>query len=252
MQPLAIVLICKTEPFLNGQFYIIALTNRVSENFSLKTAVFSSATSCVTACQLGCTLSCMTVGVYIRVSTTSQKVDSQRAEIQHWLNTHAYQPENIRWYQDKETGRTTDRPAFRKLQTDIFNSTIKTVIVWKLDRLARKIKDGVNIIADWCEQGVRIVSTTQQIYLSGPAGHLFASMLFGIAEIELQHAKERQAAGIAVAKEKGIYTGRKKGTTKAKPEWAHELQAKGLTAPEIANVLGVAERTVFRYLTELD
>jgi DNA invertase Pin-like site-specific DNA recombinase len=141
-----------------------------------------------------------------------------------------------------------DRPAFRKLQADIFNGTVKTVIVWKLDRLARKIKDGVNIIADWCEQGVRIVSTTQQIDLSGPAGHLFASMLFGIAEIELQHVKERQAAGIAVAKEKGIYQGRKKGTTKAKPERVRELQARGLTALEIANALNVSERTVFRYL----
>jgi DNA invertase Pin-like site-specific DNA recombinase len=38
---------------------------------------------------------------------------------------------------------------------------VKTVFVWKLDRMARKIKDGVNIIADWCEHGVRIVSTTQ-------------------------------------------------------------------------------------------
>ena len=192
----------------------------------------------------------MSVGVYIRVSTTSQQLDSQRAEIQQWLDTQGYQSEDTKWYEDKESGRTIDRPAFQQLQTDIFNGRIKTVIVWKLDRLARSIKDGVNIIADWCDNGVRIVSTTQQIDLSGIMGHLLASMLFGIAEIELQYTKERQAAGIAAAKKRGVYTGRQKGTTKAKPERIQELKAKGLTVKEITNALGISERTVFRYLKE--
>ena len=93
-----------------------------------------------------------------------------------------------------------------------------------------------------------MVSVTQQIDLSGTVGQLIASLLFGIAEMELQHIKERQAAGIAVAKERGIYEGRKRGTTKAKPERAKALHAKGLTAQEIANALHVSERTVFRYL----
>ena len=100
-----------------------------------------------------------------------------------------------------------------QLQADIFNGRIKTVVVWKLGRLARKIKDGVTTIADWCDKGVRVMEINQQSDLNGPIGHLFASPLFGIAEIELQHAKERQAAGIILAKQKGVYTGRKKGTT---------------------------------------
>jgi len=64
----------------------------------------------------------------------------------------------------------------------------------------------------------------------------------------LQHAKERQAARIAVAKSRGTYKGRKKGTTKAKPKRARELAEQGLKPREIAHVLGVTERTVFRYL----
>jgi DNA invertase Pin-like site-specific DNA recombinase len=95
---------------------------------------------------------------------------------------------------------------------------------------------------------VRVVSVTQQIDLSGTIGHLIASLLFGIAEIEHQHIKERQAAGIAVAKKRGIYTGRKQGTTKAKPERARVLHAKGLKPQEIARALSVSERTIFRYL----
>jgi len=122
-------------------------------------------------------------------------------------------------------------------------------VVWKLDRLARNLKEGVNVLADWCQCGMRIISVTQQIDLSGPVGHLIASLLFGIAEIELQHAKERQAAGSALAKQRGVYTGRRRGTTKAPSARAHALRKQGLTVREIAQALGVKERTVYSYLT---
>ena len=77
-----------------------------------------------------------------------------------------------------------------------------------------------------------------------------ASVLFGVAEMELQHIKERQAAGIAAAKERGIYQGRKKRAFKGNPERARELQQKGLLQQEIAATLGVSERTVRRYLKD--
>jgi DNA invertase Pin-like site-specific DNA recombinase len=186
--------------------------------------------------------------VYIRVSSHSQNLDSQRAEITQWLNQNDFDLAKVQWFEDTESGTTLDRPAFKKMQKAIFNGEVKTVIVWKLDRLARKIKEGINTIADWCDKEIRIISTTQQIDLKGPTGHLLASMLFGIAEIELQHSKERQQAGIAVAKTKGIYTGRQKGATKSKPERALELKQKGLNEVEISMALNISERTVFRYL----
>jgi DNA invertase Pin-like site-specific DNA recombinase len=70
----------------------------------------------------------------------------------------------------------------------------------------------------------------------------------GLAEIELEYRQERQAAGIEVAKRKGIYKGRRKGTTKAEPSRASQLRAKGLTVAEIATALGTNKRTVQRYL----
>jgi DNA invertase Pin-like site-specific DNA recombinase len=82
------------------------------------------------------------------------------------------------------------------LQAAIFAGQIDTVVVWKLDRLARSLKEGVNVLADWCQRGVRVIAITQQIDLSGPVGNLIASLLFGIAEIELQQSKERQAIGM--------------------------------------------------------
>lgn len=188
------------------------------------------------------------IGVYTRVSSTSQKGDSQQAALTQWLASHGHDLAQVRWYADTETGRTLQRKGFQALQADIFRGEVKTVVVWKLDRLARSLREGVNVLADWCQRDVRVVSITQQIDLSGALGQLIASLLFGIAEIEHQHIKERQTAGIAVAKAKGKYKGRQKGTTKAKPERARILQAKGLTPQEIATALNISERTVFRYL----
>ncbi len=190
----------------------------------------------------------MTVACYVRVSPgRRQKDDSQRAEIQKWLDANGIDPRQVSWYADKESGRTVKREDFDRLQADIFHGKVKAVVLWKLDRLARRLRDGVNILADWCERGVKIVVVTQQIELNGAVGRMIAALLLGLAEIEWEYRKERQEAGIAVAKKKGVYQGRKAGTLKAKPDRAMTLKAKGLTVPEIATSLGVSERTVFRY-----
>jgi DNA invertase Pin-like site-specific DNA recombinase len=190
----------------------------------------------------------MSIGVYIRVSSQGQKADSQRAEIQRWLEAHGHALDAVQWFEDKETGATMHRGGFIRLQEAIFAGTVKTVIVWKLDRIARSMREGINTLSRWCECGVRVVSVTQQIDLSGTVGHLVAGVLFAVAEIELEHVKERQAAGVALAKQRGAYKGRKPGTTKANPQRARELRKKGMTLPEIAQAQGVDKRTVSRYL----
>jgi DNA invertase Pin-like site-specific DNA recombinase len=79
---------------------------------------------------------------------------------------------------------------------------------------------------------------------------MIAAVMLGLAEIELEYRRERQMAGIAVARKNGKFTGRKKGTTKAKPHRAKELKETGLTAPEIAKAMGTSLRTVWRYLEQ--
>jgi len=155
----------------------------------------------------------------------------------------------VQWFEDRDSATNLQREGFLKLQAAIFAGKIDTVVIWKLDRLARSLKEGVNVLADWCKRGVRVIAITQQIDLSGPVGHLIASLLFGIAEIELQHSKERQAIGIALARKRGVYTGRKSGTTKATPARARAMRKQGLTIPEIATALGVKQRTVYNYLS---
>lgn len=189
----------------------------------------------------------MSTAFYIRVSSPKgQKTDSQRAELEAWQKRQRLKA--VRWFEDRDSATNLQRTAFQQLQTAIFNGEIKTVVVWKLDRLARSLKDGINILADWCKRDVRVIAVTQQIDLSGTVGHLIASLLFGIAEMELQHVKERQAIGIALARQRGVYKGRQAGTTKATPTRAQRLKQQGLTVPEIANALNVSQRTVFNYL----
>src|SRR5262245_3647645 len=185
---------------------------------------------------------------YCRVSSPRQKTDSQKVEIMRWLQGCGITASAVQWFEDTETGTTLRRPAFARLQRAIVAGTIRTVVVWKLDRLSRRQRDGVNVLADWCERGVRGVVVTQQLDVHGAVGRMVASVLFGLAEIEAEYRRERQAAGITVAKWNGVYQGRQRGTTKANPARARALRARGLTIPEIALSLGLSPRTTFRYL----
>jgi len=192
------------------------------------------------------------IGVYVRVSTSGQKSYSQREEIQRWLDAHGHDEKSVQWFEDIQTGKTIARPAMQALQKAIFDGVVKTVVVYKLDRLARNFREGVDVVCDWCQQDIRVVSVTQQIDLSGTVGRMVAGVLFAIAEIELQHIRERQAAGIAAAKDKGVYQGRQKGTYKASPARARALKAKGMKPGEIMKALGIKSRTTLnKYLRSM-
>jgi DNA invertase Pin-like site-specific DNA recombinase len=188
----------------------------------------------------------MSVGIYVRVSTVGQNEAGQRAEIERWLKGNGIK--GAKWYLDKESGDTLQRPAFERLQADVFSGQITTIIVWKLDRLSRSMRDGINVLCDWLDRELRFVSVTQGFDFKGAIGKMIAALLFGVAEMEQETRRERQAAGIAVAKQNGVYNGRKAGTTKAKPDRAKQLQDRGLSVGEIAKSLGVSERSVHRYL----
>lgn len=184
--------------------------------------------------------------VYIRVSTVGQNLDGQRAEIQRWLDGNGIT--DAVWYIDRASGATLKRPAFERLQKAIFNGEVKMIVVWKLDRLSRSLRDGINILADWCDKGLRVVATSQAIDFSGALGKMLAAVLLGVAEMEMELRRERQAAGIKAARARGVYLGRRAGSTKSEPKRAAELRAKGLSVREVATALGIGERTASRYL----
>lgn len=191
-----------------------------------------------------------TIACYCRVSTVGQSEESQRREIQKWLSGNGIDNTNVLWFIDKETGDHLNRPSFERLQQKIFDGQIKTVVVFKLDRISRSLRDGINTLCDWCDRGIRVVATSQMIDFNGVTGKLIASILFAVSEMEQDTRRERQAAGIAVAKANGVYTGRKKGATKkgVDTDRAIELRDQGLKHSEIAQALGVSLSSVRRYL----
>lgn len=188
------------------------------------------------------------IAAYVRVSTIGQNEAGQRAEIERWLSGNGIDPANVRWYVDKgKSGDSLKRPAFEELQAAIFAGEVGTVAVYKLDRLSRKLREGIDVLCDWCDRGLRVVAVTQGIDFNGTLGKILAAVLLGIAEMEQETRRERQATGITAARKAGKYKGRKPGTTKAKPARALKLREKGLTAGEIATALGVSRNTVFVY-----
>ena len=188
------------------------------------------------------------IACYVRVSTVGQNESGQVQEIQAWLEGYGIRDVCVRWYVDKASGDNLDRPGFERLQRDVFAGAVGTVVVWRLDRLSRTIRDGLGVLCDWCDKGLRIVSVTQQIDLNGTVGKMIAAVLFGVAEMEQENRRERQRAGIDAAKARGVYFGRKPGTTKGNPTRAVELRDRGLNDIEVASAMNVSRRTVQRYL----
>jgi DNA invertase Pin-like site-specific DNA recombinase len=149
------------------------------------------------------------VAVYCRVSTYDQEkgLKSQEKALQDYCSNLGFG--NLIWYKDKTTGSKIDRPAFNKLQKAIFDGKVDTVVVWKLDRLSRSLKDGINTLTDWLKKGVRIIATTQQLDFSGAVGQLIASVLFAVAAMERENLRENTKRGIAAARSRGVKLGKR-------------------------------------------
>jgi DNA invertase Pin-like site-specific DNA recombinase len=175
-------------------------------------------------------------------------VAGQKREILRWLDGNGIDEASVRWFIDKSSGDDLERPAFEELQSAVLTGKIGTIVVWKLDRVSRDLRDGINTLMDWLSNGVRLVSVTQNFDFQGAVGKMVAALLFAVAEMEQEHHRERQAAGIAAAKERGVYKGRQRGTTKSDPSRALALRDRGLTPAEIAAAMSVSSRTVRRYL----
>lgn len=189
----------------------------------------------------------MKVACYVR--RDGRRGERERADIRAWLSSAGIPPADVEWFADERD--EDERPEFDRLRAAITRGDVRAVVLWKLDRLGPRLQDGVNTLADWCSRGLKIVVVSLRLEFDGDVGRPLASLLLGLSEVEQDFRRGRQAAGIADAKRRGAYQGRKPGTTKASPERVRELRDKGLSVAEIAQATGVSVRTVTRYLTHV-
>lgn len=149
------------------------------------------------------------VGAYVRVSTADQQkgLASQVKALTDYCENHGFT--DVRWYKDILSGSTVARPAFEKLQADIFSGKVHCVVCWKLDRLSRSLRDGVNVLTDWLEKGVRIVAVCQQLDFSGTVGQMVAGILFALAQMERENLRENTRRGLQAAKARGVRLGKR-------------------------------------------
>jgi len=182
------------------------------------------------------------VAAYVRVSTFDQQKgrDSQAKALTDYCDNHGLQ--SVKFYQDTLTGATTKRSAFEKLQIDIFKGKVHTVLVWKLERLSRSLKDGVNVLTDWLEKDIRVVSVTQQLDFAGPTGQLIASVLFALAAMERENIRENTKRGMAAAKARGVKLGKR---PKLFAKDIVPLLQSGLSVVQTADRLGKTRQAVY-------
>ena len=117
------------------------------------------------------------------------------------------------------------------------------LVVTRVDRLARSVLDLQTIVRDIKSKGVHLRATEQPIDTSTPAGKCFLDMLGVFAEFETNLRRERQMEGIAKAKERGVYKGRKPSVDKSQ---IIELHKSGMGATAITKELNISRATVYR------
>lgn len=174
---------------------------------------------------------------YARVSTTDQNTDIQEGALR------AAGAEIIR--AEKVSG--TSRRGRSELQTLMeFMRSGDTLLVTRIDRLARSVRDLSNIVSEIEAKGCFLRSTEQPVDTSTPSGRAFLQMLGVFAEFETEIRKERQAEGIAKAKKAGVYKGRPANHDRIAEIF--NLKRAGVGASEIARRVGVTRPYVYKVL----
>lgn len=178
---------------------------------------------------------------YVRVSTVEQHEERQVVELQEKVGVE-------RTFIDKLSGKNTERPELQKMID--FAREGDTIYVSEFSRLARSTKDLLDIVQKLKDKGVQVVSLKESFDTTTPAGELAMTLFAAIATFERKIMLERQKEGIALAKARGVYRGRKQ---KPKPSNWQELveryQWRDIrSVSELARVCGCSRNTIYTWL----
>src|SRR5512132_2329747 len=174
---------------------------------------------------------------YIRVSSLDQHEDRQLEGI-----------EVAKIFTDKASGKDTKRPQLEILMS--FVRTGDTVVVHSMDRLARNLDDLRRIVQTLTGRGVRIEFVKEHLSFTGedsPMANLMLSVMGAFAEFERALIHERQREGIALAKQRGAYKGRKKSLSEVQVEQLRERLATGISKAQVAREFMISRETLYQY-----
>lgn len=187
--------------------------------------------------------------VYVRVSKENQNLELQSREISLWLELNGIQNHQI--YSDKGfSGANEDRPDLNALRFDVKQGTIGLIVVWKLDRLSRRLLNVLELIKEFTEGGAKFVAVKDNIDMTTPQGELMVHMIAAFAQFERSMIVQRVRAGLANAKAKGIKLGRKCTISEQTKEQVRQLRLSGLTMRAIGQQEKLSASAVHGILKE--
>ena len=193
------------------------------------------------------------VAIYVRVSTRKQDTKSQEPDLKRWIE--AYADGSVKWYKDKASGKTMDRPGWKRLEQDIDAGKVSAVVVWRLDRLGRTASGLTALFDKLIARKVNLVRIKDGIDLKTAAGRLIANVLASVASYENEVRSERIVAGQAVAKAAGkrwggSEKGRRLSVTPEQIETIQRMDGERQSKASMSRATGLARGTIYNILAE--
>lgn len=175
---------------------------------------------------------------YVRVSSLGQNTGRQLEGVQV-----------DRTFTDKVSGKDVNRPKLQEMLE--FARDGDTVVVHSMDRLARNLDDLRRTVQQLTKKGVTVEFLHEHLTFTGedtPMATLLLSVMGAFAEFERALIRERQMEGIALAKQRGAYKGRKRSLSEAAITELQQRLATGVTKAQAAREFGISRETLYQYL----
>lgn len=178
----------------------------------------------------------MKVAIYSRVSTTKQETENQVFKLIEYCDNMGYEVFKV-YIDDAVSGISTIKPRLEQMMDAAFERKFDIVLVWKLDRLGRSLKEIINILDKLKEKNIDFVCLTQKIDTTTSSGKLMFHIIGAFAEFERDLISERVKLGLERAKRNGVKLGR--------PKVDEELIQEALEMREVhnASIRTISEKT---------
>lgn len=180
---------------------------------------------------------------YIRVSSIDQNQDRQEEALKNYRID--------KFFKEKVSAKDTKRPQLQAMLE--YAREGDTIYILDFSRLARSTKDLLSIIETLEERDIKLISVKENLDTSTPQGKLMLTMLAAINQFERDNLLERQREGIAIAKKKGVYKGRKKIRKPSNWDEVYPLYlTRQITGVEAMKRLNLKKNTFYKFLKEVE